>query len=117
MKEKKMANKVFAIITDSDREQALEVGLIYPLNCAKNKWLDEVKVIFFGPSEKLAAFDIQVQERIKEIKGFGAEVLACKWCSDRMGITPQLEAQGIKVIYVGPVITQLIKDGWAQLTF
>ena len=30
-----MANKVFAIITDTDREQALKVGLIYPLNCVK----------------------------------------------------------------------------------
>ena len=112
-----MANKVFAIITDSDREQALEVGLVYPMNCAKNKWLDEVKVIFFGPSEKLAAFDAQVQEMVKEIKTYGVEVLACKWCSDRMGITPQLEEQGITVVYVGPIISQLIKEGWAQLTF
>ncbi len=112
-----MADKVFAIITDADREQALEVGLIYPLNCARNKWLEEVKVIFFGPSEKLAAFDIQVQQKIKEIRGYGAEVLACKWCSDRMGLTAQLEAQGITVVYVGPIISQLIKDGWAQLTF
>jgi hypothetical protein len=112
-----VANKVFVIITDNDREQALEVGLIYPMNCAKNKWLEDVKVIFFGPSEKLAAFDIQVQEKIKEIKGYSIEVLACKWCSDRMGITSQLEAQGITVVYVGPIISQLIKDGWAQLTF
>ena len=112
-----MANKVFALICTSDREVALEVGLVYPRNCAKNKWLDEVKVIFFGPSEKLAAFDTEVQSRIKECKDFGIDVLACKWCADRMGITPQLEAQGIKVVYVGSVISQLIKDGWAQLTF
>ena len=112
-----MATKVFVIITDDNREKALEVGLIYPLNCAKNKWLEAVKVIFFGPSEKLAAFDTQVQEKVKEIKDYGAEVLACKWCADRMGITPQLETQGISVVYVGPVISQLIKDGWAQLTF
>ena len=112
-----MANKVFVIIADADREQALEVGLIYPLNCAKNKWLEDVKVIFFGPSEKLAAYDSQVQERIKEIKGYRAEVLACKWCADRMGITALLEEQGITVVYVGPVISQLIKDGWAQLSF
>ncbi len=112
-----MADKVFALITDVDREQALEVGLIYPLNCARNKWLEEVKVIFFGPSEKLAAFDKQVQDKIKEIKGQGVEVLACKWCADRMGITPLLEAQGITVVYVGPIISRLIRDGWAQLTF
>ena len=112
-----MANKVFAIIANADREQALEVSLVYPLNCAKNKWIEEVKVIFFGPSEKLAAFDVQVQDKIKEMKSYGIEILACKWCADRMSITSQLEAQGITVVYVGPIISQLIKDGWAQLTF
>ncbi len=112
-----MATKVFVIVADADREKALEVGLVYPLNCAKFKWLDEIKVIFFGPSEKLAAYDSQVQARIKDIKSYGVEVFACKWCADRMDITPQLEAQGITVLYVGPVISQLIKDGWAQLTF
>ena len=112
-----MTDKVFAIITDSDREKALEVGLVYPLNCAKNKWLNEVKVIFFGPSEKLAAFDEQVHEKIQEMKNYGIEVLACKWCSDRMGITSQLESRGITVVYVGTIISRLIKEGWAQLTF
>jgi len=112
-----LANKVFALISSADREVALEVGLIYPLNAAKKEWLDEVKVIFFGPSEKLAAYDGEVQAKIKEMLDIGVEVLACKWCSDRMDITSLLEAQGIKVEYVGSVITELIKDGWAQLTF
>jgi hypothetical protein len=31
-----MADKVFVIIADADREKALEVSLIYPLNCNKN---------------------------------------------------------------------------------
>jgi hypothetical protein len=73
-----MADKVFALITDTDREQAMAVGLIYPLSCARNKWLEEVKFVFFGPSEKLAAFKKQVQEKVKEIKELGVEVLACK---------------------------------------
>ncbi len=45
------------------------------------------------------------------------EVMACKWCSDRTGITAALEKAGVKVLYVGPVISRLIKDGWAPLTF
>ena len=112
-----MAIKLFALISSADREVALEVGLIYPLNAAKKKWLDEVIVIFFGPSEKLAAYDIEVQGKIKELLENGIEVIACKWCSDRMNITPLLENFGVRVEYVGSIITQLIKDGWAQLTF
>ena len=112
-----MASKVLVILSTADREVALEVGLVYPLNAAKNKWMDEVKVIFFGPSEKVAAYDSEIQGRIKELQKFGVEVLACKWCSDRMNITKTLEEAGIKVIGVGPIISQLLKDGWVPLTF
>jgi hypothetical protein len=112
-----MASRVFAVISSQDREVALEVGLIYPLNAAKMKWMDEVKVIFFGPSEKLAVNDAEVQGRIKELLEAGVDVLACKWCADRMGISDKLEALGMTVKYVGPVISELLKDGWASLTF
>jgi hypothetical protein len=112
-----MANKVFVILSNTDREVALEAGLLYPMYAAKNKWMDEVKVFIFGPSEKLAAYDNEVRDRIAEIKKAGVEVLACKYCADRMNITPQLEKAGIEVVYIGPVISQLLKDGWASLTF
>ena len=112
-----MADKVFVVLSSGDREVALEVGLVYPLNAAKKGWMDEVKVIIFGPSEKIVANDAEVQARIKETIEQGVEVLACKWCADRMGITEKLEAVGIKVVYVGSVISDLLKEGWASLTF
>ncbi len=112
-----MPSKVFALVCSGDREVALEVGLVYPLNAAKKGWMDEVKVIFFGPSEKVVASDAEVQARVKEILEQGVEVLACKWCADRMGITEKLEAAGIKVVYVGSVISDLLKEGWVSLTF
>jgi len=112
-----MPTKVFILWSSGDREVALEVGLIYPLNAAKNKWMDEVKVIIFGPSEKVAAYDSQVQEKLKELQDIGVEILACKWCADRMNITSILEEIGIKVVYVGSIISQLLKDDWASLTF
>ena len=85
-----MADKVFIMLSSGDREVALEVGLVYPLNAAKKGWMDEVKVIIFGPSEKVVASDAEVQARIKETLEQGVEVLACKWCADRMGITDLL---------------------------
>ena len=71
-----MATKVFVVLSSADREVALEVGLVYPLNAAKNKWMDEVKVIFFGPSEKVAAYDLEVQQRIRELHEAGVDVMA-----------------------------------------
>jgi hypothetical protein len=112
-----MATKLFVLLSTGDREVALEVGLVYPFHAANEKWMDEVKLIIFGPSEKLAAYDMEVQARLKELKGVGIEVMACKWCADRMKITDLLEKAGIKVEYVGPIISKLLKDGWASLTF
>jgi len=108
-----MATKVFVVLSSGDREVALEVGLVYPLNAAKKKWMDEVKL----PSEKVAAYDAEVQGRIKELLEAGIEVMACKWCADRMNITGILEDAGIKVVYVGSIMSELLKDGWASLTF
>ena len=112
-----MASKVFVLLSSGDREVALEVGLRYPMNAAIHKWMDEVKLLIFGPSEKIVAYDMEVQGVVKECMNAGIEVMACKWCSDRMGVSERLEEAGIKVVHVGPVITQLLKDGWASLTF
>jgi hypothetical protein len=112
-----MATKLLVILSSGDREVALEVGLEYPLNAAKAKWMDEVKLIIFGPSEKIAAYDAEVRRKIDELRKAGIEVMACKWCADRMKITGILEEAGIKVVYVGPIISQLLRDGWASLAF
>jgi len=112
-----MATKVLVILSSGDREVALEVGIPYSLNAVSNNWMDEVKVIIFGPSEKIAANDAEVQAKLKELREAGIEVMACKWCADRMNITDKFEAVGIKVVYVGPIISDLLKDGWSPLTF
>jgi hypothetical protein len=112
-----MATKLLVILSSGDREVALDVGLIYPLNAIKNRWMDDVKLIVFGPSEKLAAYDTEVQGKLKELMEAGINVIACKWCADRMNITSLIEKAGIQVEYVGPIISQLIKDGWASLAF
>ena len=112
-----MADKLMVILSSADREVALEVGLVYPLNAKKLNWMDEVKLIVFGPSEKLAAYDEEVQAKLKEMEEAGVEVFICKWCADRMKITDTLENAGFDVVYVGPIITKLLKDGWVSLTF
>ena len=112
-----MASKVFVVVSSGDPDVALEVGLVYPLNAKKEGWMDEVKVIFFGPSEKLVAYNTQVQERIRELQEAGIEVLACIWCAERMNITEVIEGLGVPVLSVGPIISQMLKDGWASLSF
>ncbi len=112
-----MANKVFVVVTSRDKEASAGVGLRYAFNAATKPWMDEVKIIVFGPAEELAAYDTEVQLKLKDCMKAGIEVLFCKACSDEYGITGMLEEAGFKVIYVGSVISQLLKDGWDSLTF
>jgi len=112
-----MATKVFVVVGSGDKEVIMWPGLKYPLKATTEKWMDEVKVIIFGPAEKLAAYDLEVQQRLRELQEAGIHIMACKACADEYNITDILEEAGIEVIYVGSVISQLLKDGWASLSF
>ena len=112
-----MADKVFLVVSSGDREVVKWPALTYALNAKKRKWMDDVKVIIFGPAEELAARDSEIQAKLREVQEAGVEVLACKACSDDWNITDSIERAGFKVEYVGPIISQLLKDGWASLTF
>ena len=113
-----MADKLFFLIATGDKDTLMEVALFYPLTVAKEKWMKDVKVILFGPSEDVVARDENVQKRIKRLQEEGGiEIKACKYCSDKLGISEKLEAMGITVEYVSPIMAQWIKDGWANLTF
>ena len=51
-----MTSKILVIIATSDREKVL-TALMYARNTISQNWLDDVKVMFFGPSENLLVED------------------------------------------------------------
>ena len=113
-----MANKLFFVVATGDKDVILETALFYPLTVAKEGWMEEVKVILFGPSQKVAAVDEHVQKRMKRLQEEGGiEILACKYCSDKWGISEKMEELGITNVYVSPIIAKWLKEGWASLSF
>ncbi|MEA1946406.1 MAG: hypothetical protein U9N83_03780 [Thermodesulfobacteriota bacterium] len=52
----------------------------------------------------------------KEI-GAAEKLIACKYISDRDGISEKIEGFGVKVDYVGTIISSLIKDGYMTMVF
>ena len=110
-----MTSKVLVMIATGDREKAL-AGLMYVHNVLRYKWLDEVKVVFFGPSEKLAANDEKVAWFIKEITG-DSDCFACKAISDEDGVSERLEEVGVRVEYVGTIGSDAIKEGYVPMVW
>ena len=89
---------------------------MFAKNAKLRSWFDDVKVVFFGPSEKLVVQDEDVKKQVKEIST-AAESFACKAISDREGISKEIEAIGPAVIYVGSKITSLINDGYIPMVW
>ena len=107
--------KLLVIIATSDREKAL-AGLMYACNVLKNTWLDDIKVVFFGPSEKLAAFDDEIACFIKEITD-KSDCFACKAISDKAGVSEKLQEAGVEVEYVGTIVSNAIKEGYLPMVW
>ena len=66
-----MAGKVLVILSSGNKEIATSVGLVYPLNAAKYKWMDKIKVIVFGPSSRIVAHDPEVQGMLHDCESAG----------------------------------------------
>ena len=110
-----MSNKVVIIISTAEKEKAL-TGLMYGTNALKKNWLEDVKIILFGPIEKAITEDSELQEAIKKYQEFQSPV-ACKLISDNEGISNNLESLGYQLDYVGTTISDYIKDGYIPMVF
>ena len=110
-----MSSKLLVIIATSDKDKA-SAGLMYTRNVLKHKWLEDVKVVFFGPSEQLVASDHEVNNKAREIATM-TDCFACKAVSDSRRVSENLAETGIKIEYVGPTISHLIKKGYVPMVW
>jgi len=110
-----MADKVVVIIATKEKEKAI-TGMMYAKNAAKNKWLKDVKVVFFGPAEKLIAEDEEAGAYAADIAQL-TETYACKYLSDRDNISDKIRKQNIKIENVGTIISDYVKDGYETMVW
>ncbi|MHA1136306.1 MAG: hypothetical protein ACTSSE_07460 [Candidatus Thorarchaeota archaeon] len=110
-----MSDKLLVIISSGDREKVL-TALMYAKNTIKYGWIPDVRTIFFGPAENLLASDSDVKTSAAELANYGTPI-ACKFLSDRDGISEHIEAIGVEVDYVGSMIADLLKDGYVPMVW
>ena len=110
-----MSSKLLVIIASAEKEKAL-AGLMFARNAIGKAWMDDVKIIFFGPSERLIVTDKQLSDEVIEIANIG-ETFACKAISDREGLSENIEELGVKVEFVGRKISKLVKQGYVPMVW
>lgn len=116
-----MTNNLLVIISSGEEspDKAM-TGLLYAINAKKNKWLDDVRLMFFGPSEQMVARtkpDSELGKFLKQAFDLGMAPIACKAISDGNNITTELKGLGIETEYVGTIISSYIKKDYQVLTF
>ncbi len=109
-----MSSKVVVIISTGEREKAL-TGMMYAYNCYSNMWMDDVKLIFFGPAQKLVLEDEEMGEYLAKYRELDGEAVSCKFITNRDGIGEESEKKGLIVDYVGEKISALLKNGYTPL--
>ena len=104
--------KVLIWLASGDREK-LVPGILWGVNAKRNGWVDDVRVIVFGESEKTLIRDEELFGMVQEIEG----TLFCRHVAEKEGTVEALEKRGANLTYVGEPIARAISEGYAVLTF
>ncbi|PWD97915.1 DsrE family protein [Marinilabilia rubra] len=109
--------KVAVLWTSGDVEVAEKVVLMYTKGAKMNGWFEEIVLVVWGPSTKLLATNVSLQNRVKELIEAGVKVKACSVCAGEYNVTSDLENVGLEVIPMGPPLTDYLKTDWRILSF
>lgn len=108
--------KLYILWTSDNMITTEKMVLMYSQNCMINNWWDEVEVVIWGASAKLASENNIIREKIKMAIHTGVRFTACKGCSDQLGVSEHLSELGVNVIYWGKNLTDIIQDGERLIT-
>ncbi|MCY0859198.1 MAG: DsrE family protein [Sulfolobaceae archaeon] len=108
--------KVVFLITSGDEK--FNLGLIMAYNSFKNKRYDDVKIIFFGPSQKkLTQLEGDQKKMVQELLENKVIDSACIGVANQMNIKPDLEKLGISLMPAGERVSYYVNQGYEVITF
>ncbi|MFV2058952.1 MAG: hypothetical protein ACC707_21035 [Thiohalomonadales bacterium] len=111
-----MNNKLVVVISTAQLDKA-RTGMMYAVNALKNNWMEDVKIVFFGPAQELINKDFELQRYLKEYQNEEENVVVCKYIADRDNTAKQAKALNMDVKYVGELVSDLIKEGYTPMVW
>lgn len=110
------SDQLYILWTSKDEETFDEMVYMYARHSKKFNWWNEITLVIWGASAKLAGSDDLVQLKLKELIEDGINVEACKACADDLGVSDQLSSIGVEVKYWGQPLTSILKSGEKLIT-
>lgn len=110
------SNKLAVLWTSGDPEVAEKMAFMYTLNAKRQGWFDEVVLIIWGPSAKLAVENEMIGEYLKTMQEAGVKLEACLYCAKMYGVEEKLAKMGVDVKGMGVPLSDYLKTGWKTLS-
>ena len=111
-----MNDRLCVILTTGDLGAA-RTGATYAVNALKHGWMEDVRLFLFGPAQDLLLIDTELQALVAEYQAMETPAVACRFFAERDGTDDAARGLGVDVQYVGPLISQLIRDGYVPLVW
>ncbi len=100
------------IWTTREREVALSMALAYAKNARQLGLWEAVRLLIWGPSAKVLACDLDLQDAVAACRQAGVDVVACRDCVADYGVTDQFERLGLTLVDGNIALTDDLKAGW-----
>lgn len=98
------------VLSSEDADVALKFPLLYGGVVLERGYWKTAHLMFWGPSIKLAATHLAIQEKIAELQAAGVEMSACIVCVEEYDYIQELEALNITINHTGELLTKALKD-------
>lgn len=114
-----MAEKYLIMITSGlDQKDKAIVGMTFAKNITRKKKAEDVKVVFFGPSEKaFSAGDEDFDRLVKQLIDLGVVQIACNGYAAAHDASADIAKMGLKLEDVSDTIPDLVDKGYKVITF
>lgn len=116
-KQENASDKLVVVWTSDDPYVAERVAFMYTHAAKTAGWFSEVTLIIWGPSAKLTAENLKIQEKLKAMQDDGVEIRACVVCADAYGVAEDLKNMDFDVRGMGKPLTDYLKSDAKVLTF
>jgi hypothetical protein len=111
------SDKLVVVWTSDDPYLAERVALMYTHAAKTAGWFSEVTLIIWGPSAKLTAENLKIQEKLKTMQNDGVEIQACIACASAYDVVEDLKNLDFEVKGMGKPLTDYLKSDAKVLTF
>jgi len=107
---------LYILWTNDNLVTSEKMVFMYGINAKRHGWWENVTIIVWGATAKLAAENHDIQQLIGEAQLEGVHITACKACAKQLGVTETLKNLDIEVIYWGEPLTRVLKGDEKLIT-